>query len=123
MQSLDGSRKCEGHLLTSKPHGLVRMYENCMKDSYATLVDERGHFVDTLGRVLEAGKTIRLKNGYNTEAYFYSTLSRAVQAAGLQLIFLPPGVRLKKAPTKMLDHLYVQMSKARLDSHSDLTGR
>jgi hypothetical protein len=90
------------------------MYERPRLYTYATLVDERGRFVDSLGRVVGIGDVLDIEDG-RLESYKRRSLLNAIAEAGLKMIFLPPGVRLPKAPTQLRDRLYSLITESRID--------
>jgi hypothetical protein len=92
------------------------MYDDCTIDSYATIVDERGRFVDSIGRVISIGDVLTLKDGTGTDHYRKQFLFDAVTRSGLKLMFIPPSLRLPKAPDRMLKDLYGRIAETRVDA-------
>jgi len=90
------------------------MKSRCTIDTYATLVDKHGRFIDSIGRVVEAGEVLKISDGCNTKYYRKKLLLNAIRDAGLELKFLPPNVRLPTAPTQLLEQLYTRIAEARL---------
>jgi hypothetical protein len=99
-----------------------RMTEPITKDTYATLVDLQGRFVDSLGLVADAGRVLKIIDGIRTEYYDQRLLSDAVQSVGLKLIFLPPNKRLPSAPIQISEAVYARTANARLSLNLDRDG-
>ncbi len=90
------------------------MYEQCKRNTYATLVDSRGHFVDSLGRVADGGRFLTVVDGTTIERYDTKSLLDALHQGGLDLIFLPPSIRLPTARIQVSHAVYERMAKARV---------
>jgi hypothetical protein len=91
------------------------MYDESKVDSYATLIDMKGRFVDSIGRVIESGEILRIKDGHKIESYRRKSLFQAVHEAGFKLVFLAPTERLPKAPGQILEQVYNRMAKTRVE--------
>jgi hypothetical protein len=91
------------------------MYDESKVDSYATLIDMKGRFVDSIGRVIENGEILKIRDGYKIECYKATSLLQTVREAGFRLVFLAPTERLPKAPGQILDQVYDRMAKTRTE--------
>lgn|GEM_PF-3850531 len=86
--------------------------------SYAALIDSRERFVISFGRVVEAGDLLKIKDGFVLKCFRKDRLLDAVAEAKLTLVFLPPAVRLPKAPNQLRDFLYQRIASAKSDDVS-----
>jgi hypothetical protein len=86
--------------------------------SYATLIDQHERFVTSLGRVVGSGDTLKIKDGSLLKFYRKRALEDAAAKENLRLVFLPPDLRLTRAPRQVRDGLYMDMARSRIDGNS-----
>lgn len=82
---------------------------------WATVVDDHGRFVSSIGRVLDSGAVLTIRHGTRNASYSSRRLTKILKNHGLAIMFIPSDLRLPAAPPQLRDDFFFDVETSRIE--------